>query len=175
MRIHNQPRHQRLVGHTFTQDGCKVVCLAAHNDAVLVLRHDTEGEPANYIICHCPEVSNGQIRWGFGDYFTISNYQNLGRAAPLSDAFADAVANLLNTQIVAFHFDALDEETEPFQILVRISQPLTYDQIDEIIDCFAAYTESMPVYTYQQCVEDVLKSFPQFSYTLLQPEHTFEI
>lgn len=175
MEIHNQSRYQSLVGLTFMQDGCKVCCLAAHKEAILVLRHDSDGQPANYIVCHHPEVRNEKISWGFGDYFTILNYQHCGRSDPMSAAFSDAVSRLLCTQIIAFRFDPLESESEAFEILVRASEPLSHEQIAEITDCFSSYTDSTPVYTYRQCVEDVLKSFPHLSFTFLQPELIFHI
>lgn len=176
MTIRNQPRHQNLVGNIFEQDGCKVNCLAAHGDAVLVLRYDTNGEPLTYIVCHRPEVdSKGRIFWGAGDYFTMLNYQHCGRSDPMSAAFTDAVRVLISSRILAFRFEPLVGEPEPIELLVSISPPPSYEQYHEIADCITSYMENVPVFSYTKCVEDVMNSFPHFSYRILQPDHTLHI
>lgn len=174
--IRNQSRHQPLVGNVFEQDSCKVNCLAAHGDAVLVLRYDTNGEPLAYIVCHRPEVdSNGRISWGAGDYFTILNYQHCGHSDPISAAFSDAVRILIASHILAFRFEPIEGEPEAVELLVSVSPPPSYEQYHEIADCIAFYIESIPTFSYTKCVEDVMNSFPHFSYRILQPDHTLHI
>lgn len=175
MGIRNLSRYQSYVGQTFTQDGCKVCCLAAHKEAILVLRFDSDGQPANYIVCHRPEVLSGNISWGFGDYFTILNYQHCGRSDPMSAAFSDAVRALISSQILAFQFEPMDGEAEPVELLVSITPPPNYEQYHEIADCITTYMESVPALSYTKCVEAVMNSFPHFSYRILQPDHTFHI
>lgn len=176
MRIHHQPKHQDLVGQYFLQDHCKVLCLAAHGDSILVLRYAPDGEPTNYIVCHRPEVSSrGHISWGAGDYFTILNYQRSERSDPLAAAFSDAVHTLISSSILAFRFEAMEDETEPTELLISISPPPDYEQYHEIADSISAYIESVPTISYAKCIEDVMNSFPHFTYRMLQPDHTFHI
>ena len=174
MGIRNLSRYQSYVGQTFTQDGCKVCCLAAHKEAILVLRFDSDGQPANYIVCHRPEVRSGKISWGFGDYFTILNYQHCGRSDPMSAAFSDAVRCLLDPQILAFRFEPMEDE-EAAVVYAEVPRALSQDEIDSICDCISSYADSVASYTYEQCVDDVLKSYPQLSHRLLQPAFTFHI
>lgn len=176
MQIRNQSNFQPLVGLSFQQDGCKVSCLAAHGDAILVLRYDPAGEPSNYIVCHRPEVLSGnRLAWGAGDYFTILNYQHCGRMNPMAAAFSDAVQALVSSRILAFRFEPIDGEPETAELLVSISPPPSYEQYHEIADCISAYMESVPSFSYSKCVEDVMNSFPCFSYHILQPDHTLHI
>lgn len=176
MNIQNQPRHQNLVGNIFEQDGCKVVCLAAHDDEVLVLRYDSNGDPLTYIVCHRPETdAQGRISWGAGDYFTILNYQHCGRSNPMSAAFSDAVRVLISSRILSFRFEPIEGEPEPVELLISVSPPPSYEQYHEIADCVTAYMENVPSFSYIKCVEDVMNSFPHFSYRILQPDHTLHI
>lgn len=176
MEIRNLPLHQRLVGKTFQQDNCRVSCLAAHGDAILVLRYDMAGQPANYIVCHRPEVfSENRLSWGAGDYFTILNYQHCGRLDPMAAALNDAIRVLHASSILAFDFDPIDGEPEPVELLVSITPPPSYEQYHEIADCVTAYMETVPSFSYAKCVEDVMNSFSLFSYRILQPDHTLHI
>ena len=176
MQIRNQSKHLPLVGRTFSQDSCRVICLAAHGDAVLVLRYTPDGQPANYIVCHRPEVHAGdRLSWGAGDYFTILNYQHSGRADPMSAAFADAVHALISSSILVFRFEPMEGESELVELLVSVSPPPDYEQYHEILDSISSYMESVPAFSYAKCVEDVMNSFPQFSWRILQPDHTLHI
>ncbi len=176
MTISNQSPHQPLVGQTFLRDGCTYLCLAAHEDAVLVLERTVAGQPTNYIVCHRPYIEkNGSLAWGAGDYFTIPNYQSIGRANPMAAAFADAVECLLEPCAIAFRFEALGDEEKPITLLAEIMPQPDADQLAEIEDALASYIEATSAYTYQQCVEKVLASFPQLHFRILQPEHTFHI
>ncbi len=176
MMIFNQSPHQPLVGQTFLRDGCTYLCLAAHEDAVLVLERTAAGQPTNYIVCHRPYVEqNGALVWGAGDYFTIPNYQSIGKANPMAAAFADAVECLLEPCAIAFRFEALDEEEEPVTLLTEIMPQPDDDQLAEIEDALAVFIEATPAYTYPQCVEKVLESFPQFHFRILQPKYSVKV
>lgn len=176
MMISNQSPHQSLVGQTFLRDGCSYMCLAAHADAVLVLERNASSQPTNYIVCHRPYVEqNGILAWCAGDYFTIPNYQSIGRANPMAAAFANAVECLLEHCAIAFRFEALGDEEDPVTLLAEIMPQPDEEQLAAIEDALASYIEATPAYTYQQCVEKVLASFPQLHFRILQPEHTFHI
>lgn len=176
MIIYNQSPHQALVGQTFLRDGCSYLCLAAHERAVLVLEQGHTGQPSNYIVCHRPYVEkDGTLSWGAGDYFTIPNYQSMGRANPMAAAFSDAVKRMLQTCVISFHFEALGDEEESVTLMAEITPEPDDEQLAEIEDALASYTANVAVYTYQQCVEKVLETFPQFHFHILQPETTFFI
>lgn len=178
MTISNQSPHQPLVGQTFLRDGCTYLCLAAHEDAVLVLERTAAGQPTNYIVCHRPYIEkSGVLVWSAGDYFTIPNYQSIGRANSMAAAFADAVECLLEPCAIAFRFETLDDdaEEEPATLLAEIMPQPDADQLAEIEDALASYSEATSAYTYQQCVEKVLACFPQLHFHILQPETTFHI
>ncbi len=176
MIIYNQSPHQALVGQTFLRDGYSYLCLAAHERAVLVLEHGHTGQPSNYIVCHRPYVEkDGTLSWGAGDYFTISNYQSLGRANPMAAAFADAVKCMLQPCVISFHFEALGDEEESVMVMAEITPEPDEGQLAEIEDALASYTENVAAYTYQQCVEKVLETFPLLHFRILQPETTFHI
>lgn len=176
MHIRNQSPHQSLVGRSWLREGCSFLCIAAHDDAILVLQKDRENQPINYIVCHRPEITAGNVLvWDAGDYFTIPNYQQAGRTNPMAAAFSAAVFCLIDSQILAFLFEPLEDEDEACELLVSVTPPFDHNQLDQLSDCVSSYTESVPAYTCKQCVEDVMASFPQYSYRLLQPDHTIHI
>lgn len=176
MNIRNQSPHQSLVGQSWLREGCSFLCIAAHNDAILVLQKDRENQPINYIVCHRPEITASNVLlWGAGDYFTIPNYQQAGRDDPMAAALSAAVACLITSQVLSFAFDSIEDEAEAVELLVSATPPFSYDQLDQLSDCVSSYTESVPAYTGKQCIEDVMASFPQHSYRILRPEHTIHI
>lgn len=175
MQIHCLSPHQPLIGRNFQKDGVQITCLAAHEDAILVLRCDSNGQPINYVVCHHPQIKgDGTLVWHAGDYFTILNYQHCGRDNPMAEALSDAVHCLLAPQLLSFYFAPLEDEASA-EVLVELSRPLSQDEIDALNDCISAYIDHVEAFTYEQCVNDVLKSFPQFSYRLLKPDVTFKI
>lgn len=176
MKIHHLSQHQRLVGQTFNQESSKMICLAAHEDAVLILRHDSDGQPSSYIVCHHPTVeADGSLTWSHGNYFTILNYQHCDRENPMAAAFNDAVRCLLDPQILAFRFEPMEDEEEAAVVYAEVPRALSQEEIDSICDCISSYADGVASYTYEQCVNDVLKSYPQLSHRLLQPDFTFHI
>lgn len=176
MHIRNQSPHQPLVGRSWLREGCSFLCIAAHGDAILVLQQDREQQPINYIVCHRPEITAGNVLiWGAGDYFTVPNYQQAGRADPMVAAFSAAVACLITSQVLSFAFDAMEDEAEAVKLLVSVTPPFSYDQLNQLSDGVSSYTESVPAYTGKQCIDDVMASFPQHSYRILRPEHTIHI
>lgn len=89
MKIKNLSPHQHLVGRTFDIDGCLVICLAAHEDRVLILTHDNDGQPANYVVCYNPILDGaGKLHWTSGSYFIIPEYRTYH---PASTALQEAV------------------------------------------------------------------------------------
>lgn len=176
MHIRNLSPHQSMVGHAWLRDGCSFLCLAAHGDAILVLQQDSKQQPLNYIVCHRPEITAGNLLiWGAGDYFTIPTYQQAGRADPMAAAFTDAVACMVKSQILSFTFEPLADETAPTELLVSVTPPFSGEQFDQLDDCLSSYTEQTPSYTYPQCIEAVMSCFPQHSYRILWPEQTIHI
>lgn len=176
MHIRNQSPHQSLVGRSWLREGCSFLCIAAHGDAILVLQKDRENQPINYIVCHRPEITASNVLiWGAGDYFTIPNYQQAGRADPMAAALSAAVSCLIKNQVLAFSFDAVEDEGEAAEVLVSVTPPFNYDLLDQLSDCLSSYTEYTPSYTYRQCVDAVMNSFPQYHFHILTPNHTFHI
>ncbi len=174
MDVRGQSLHQALVGQTFLRDRCKYLCLAAHENSILLLEYGVAGQPSNYIVCHRPYIEvNGYLHWGAGDYFTIPNYQSIGRVNPMAAAFADAAECLLEPYAIAFHFEALGDEEESVTLLAEIMPRPDDKQLAEIEDALASYTETAAAHTYQQALEKVLASFPRFHFRILQPETAF--
>ena len=64
--VRNQSPHQHLVGQSFFRDNCRMCCIAAHEDAILILQYGGDGQSANYVVCHHPELDHGTLIWGAG-------------------------------------------------------------------------------------------------------------
>ena len=173
--IRNQSPHQHLVGQTFTRDGCRMFCLAAHEDAILILQHGETGQPTNYVVCHRPEWDGNVLIWGAGDYYTIQNYVHAGRSNPMSAALADAMDRLLASSMLEFHFDPIEDEPDNQSVYVLIHGRLEPEELMEIEDSISSYLESMEEYGFEKLVADVMNGHPSVSWRILRPEHTFHI
>lgn len=176
MCIRNQSVHQSLVGQTFLREGTHLICLAAHENAILVLQTAADQTPLNYIVCHYPQFDqNGTLIWGAGDYFTILNYQHMGRSNPMAAALAAAMSRLIEGSTLIFQFDQLEEEGDAATLLVKVHQHLSIEEIGELEDCIQSYVDHVSSFTYEECIQDVMRSYSQYSYEVLKPDHTFHI
>lgn len=180
MFIQNLSRHQSLVGKTYHWNDSRssICCLAAHEDAILILTHDNDGFPANYVVCHHPEVNEqGNLQWAYGEYFTILNYQT---ACPAATAFEHAVRRLLQQDepaetLLAFHFGRIENDDQEALLLVRCQSALESNQRDQIEDAIASYLDAVPAFTYEQFIQEVLGSFKGLTFEILTPSYTFEV
>jgi len=77
-----------LVGTTFPIHGVKHTCLAANDDALVMLQYENDGAPCQYVVAHEPYRANGELCWLNGDYFPFFHYTTT------ADALAEAVASL---------------------------------------------------------------------------------
>lgn len=173
--VRNQSPHQRFVGQTFTRDGCRLFCLAAHEDAILILQYGESDYPTNYVVCHRPEIECGTLIWGAGDYFTIKNYEYAGHSNPMSDALADAMERLLGFTLLEFHFAPIEDEPDDQSIYVLIHRKLEADDLKKIEDSLSALLESTAEYGFEQLVENVMRAHSPVSFRIVKPEHTYHI
>lgn len=173
--VRNQSPHQHLVGQSFFRDGCRMCCIAAHEDAILILQHGGDGQPANYVVCHHPELDHGTLIWGAGDYFTIRNYENCGRSNPMSDALADAMERLLGSTLLEFHYDPIEDEPDNQSVYVIVRGKFEADDLKEIEDSISSYLEATGEYGFEQLVENVMHAHSSVSFRIIRPEHTFHI
>lgn len=174
-RIRNQSPHQCFVGQTYFRDGCRVFCIAAHEDAILILQYGQADQPINYVVCHRPELACGTLVWGAGDYFTIKNYEYAGRSNPMSAALADAMECLLCSTLLEFRFDPIEDEPSDQSVYVLIHGRLEPDELTEIEDSISSYLDSMSEYGFEKLVEDVMKAHASVSFRIISPEYTFHI
>lgn len=171
----NQSPHQHFVGQTFTRDGCRMLCLAAHEDAILILQYGASEQPTNYVVCHGPEIGYGTLTWSYGNYFTIKDYENAGRSNPMSAALSAAMDRLLDSSLLEFHFDPVEDEPDNQSVYVLIHGKLDPHDLAEIEDSISSYLESMNEYGFEKLVEDVMNAHRTVSYRIIQPDHTFHI
>ena len=75
--------------------------------------------------------------------------------------------------VLEFHFDSIDGSPDS-TILVLLESELTAVTIDALEDSISSYTESVPVWGYEQLVHDVL-SAADISHWIITPTHTFHI
>ena len=72
------------VGKTYMIRGQRHVCIAAGNDALLLMQISSKddepcfpkGTVLQYIIAHDPRFENHELVWGHGDYFPLFSYRN---------------------------------------------------------------------------------------------------
>lgn len=167
--------HQPLVGQTFLRDGCRMLCIAAHEDAILILQHGENDQPINYVVCHHPEVMDGTLVWAAGDYFTIPNYQSVGRSNPMSAALADAMDALLDSMLLEFHFEPIEDEPDNQSVYVLVHGTLSPEELVQMEDSVSSYLDSMDNYGFEGLVEDVMKAQSSVSFRILKPDHIFHI
>ena len=87
------------VGKTFQIRGARHMCIAAGNDALMLLQlceRDEPlfklGDPVQYVVAKHPEWYNGELIWAQGAYFTLLQYR--GSNASSVDALLDAALDL---------------------------------------------------------------------------------
>lgn len=173
--VRNQSLHQHLVGQSFFRDNCRMCCIAAHEDAILILQYGGDGQPANYVVCHHPELNHDTLIWGAGDYFTIRNYENCGRSNPMSDALTDAMERLMGSTLLEFHYDPIENEPDNQSVYVIVRGKLESDDLKEIEDSISSYLEATGEYGFEQLVENVMHAHSSVSFRIIRPKHTFHI
>lgn len=175
MMIHNQSPHQGLVGRILRTDGCSAVCIAAHEDAILILQHSEDAQPANYVVCHSPEVNHGKLVWGSGDYFTIPSYQLCGHANPMADALADAMNALISSTALEFRFDPIGDASDNLSVYVLIHGTPDPVELASIESSAASYLKVVNAYGFEEMVHEVMKEHPALSFRILEPNHIFHV
>lgn len=173
--IRNQSPHQHFVGQSFMRNGCRMFCLAAHEDAILIQQHGESDQPTNYVICHRPKIECGMLVWDAGDYYTIKNYEYAGRSNPMAAALAAAMNRLLDFSLLEFHFDPIEDEPDNQSVYVLVQGKLDPNELSEIEDSISSYLNSMNDYGFEKLVEDVMNAHCAVSYRILQPDHTFHV
>ena len=88
-----------MVGMTFMLRSARHVCIAAADDALLLLEHSVQGKPYQYIVAHHPSFYGGELVWANGNYFPFALYRD--RDSDMSAALQDAVLCLNNTCLFA--------------------------------------------------------------------------
>lgn len=175
MMIHNQSPHQDLVGCIFRIDGCSAVCIAAHEDAILILQHSEDGQPANYVVCHGPEVNRGRLVWGAGDYFTIPSYQLCGHVNPMADALADAMNALISSTVLEFRSDSIGDASDNLFVYVLIYGTPGRDELAAIESSATSYFKLVNACKFEEMVREVMKAHPALSFRILKPNHIFRV
>lgn len=86
-----------LVGHTIIIRDFPHICLAAGNDALLLLQIAVKdelivrkGQPIKYIVAHYPELQGDTLVWGQGEYYDIWAYREDDGIPATAKALRDA-------------------------------------------------------------------------------------
>lgn len=77
-----------LIGTGFPIHGVRHTCVAAEDDALLLLQFDDAGAPIQYVTAHHPSWFRGELVWDQGEYFPLFHYDH--SATPMADALRDA-------------------------------------------------------------------------------------
>ena len=75
--------------------------------------------------------------------------------------------------VLEFHFDSIDGGSET-SILVLLESEPSSDTVGELEDSISSYTESVPTWSFEQLIHDVL-SAADISHWIITPRHTFHI
>ena len=113
--------------------------------------------------------------WGVGDYYTIKNYEHAGRSNPMSAALSAAMDRLLDSSLLEFHFDPIEDEPDNQSVYVLVHGKLDPNELAEIEDSISSYLESMSEYGFEKMVENVMKVHRTVSYRIIQPDYTFHV
>lgn len=110
-----------------------------------------------------------------GDYYTIKNYEYAGRSNPMAAALAAAMNRLLDSSLLEFRFDPIEDEPDNQSVYVLVHGKLDTNELAEIEDSISSYLESMSKYGFEKIVEDVMNAHRTVSYRIIRPDHTFHI
>ena len=98
----SRPWPESLVGQVLTIRGATHLCLAAGEDALLLLqlaRCDgalfRRGDPVQYIVAHGPCLHGDELVWRQGAYYPLLGYKETERVLASVWALADAVRSML--------------------------------------------------------------------------------
>ena len=75
--------------------------------------------------------------------------------------------------VLEFHFDSIDGSPDSTILVLLESEP-TADTIGMLEDSISSYTESVPAWSFEQLIHDVL-SAADISHWIITPTHTFHI
>jgi len=76
-----------LVGRTFSIRGVRHTCIAATDNAMLLLQYEDGGAPCQYVVVNEPHWAGEELCWLNGDYFPLPIY------GTMADALAASVAS----------------------------------------------------------------------------------
>ena len=93
----------------------------------------------------------------------------------MSAALAAAMERLLDSSLLEFHFDPLEDEPDNQSVYVLVHGKLDPNEVAEIDDSISSYLESMSEYGFEKMVEDVMNAHRTVSYRIIQPDHTFHV
>lgn len=77
-----------LLGTSFPIHGVRHTCVAVDKDVLLLLQHDNNGMPIQYVTAHHPSWYRDELVWAQGDYFPLFSYAESD--TPMADALRDA-------------------------------------------------------------------------------------
>ena len=95
-----------LVGKTLIIRDFPHICLAAGDDALLLLQIDVKdesfirkGQPIKYIVAHYPEFQGDKLVWGQGEYYDIWAYRENDGIPATAKALRDASLSLAGHKV----------------------------------------------------------------------------
>ena len=101
-----RPEMDRLVGQTLIIRDFPHICLAAGDDALLLLqiavRDESfikKGQPIKYIVAHFPEFQGDKLVWGQGEYYDIWAYREKDGIPATAQALRDASLSLAGRKL----------------------------------------------------------------------------
>ena len=98
----SRPWLESMAGQVLTVRGAPHLCLAAGEDALLLLQLAMRdeplfrrGDPVQYIVAHGPYWHGNELVWRQGEYFPLLGYRSTEAMPASAQALADAVRSLI--------------------------------------------------------------------------------
>ena len=95
-----------LVGRTIIIRDFPHICLAAGDDALLLLQIAVKdepflkkGQPVKYIVAHYPQFLNEELVWGQGEYYDVWAYRKNNGIPATAQALRDASLSLAGRKL----------------------------------------------------------------------------
>ena len=95
-----------MVGRTVMIRGFPHICLAAGDDALLLLQIAVKdesfirkGHPIKYIVAHYPEFQEDMLVWGQGEYYDVWAYREIDGMPATAQALRDASLSLAGRKL----------------------------------------------------------------------------
>ena len=160
-KLNNMSPHQFMVGQTYFVKSMANICLAAHEDAILILQIKKDGTPFQYVVCTMPKVDEDGLHWSHGSYFTFLNYQHDGLPNPMSAAFVAASHCLVNrrerTLLIFSYAKGEDDEEALAPLYAQCDCGITNDQIVGIEDFITNTIDMLAPSEYTKLIEEAMR------------------